>query len=57
MERDTRLTILETQYIKSQDMRPEEKMDTKSYKDNKLRIEWDIAWKVFESVNKQNDTT
>ena len=57
MERDTRLAILETQYIKSQDMRPEEKMDTKSYKDNKLRIEWDIAWKVFESVNKHNDNT
>ena len=38
-------------------MRPEEKMDTKSYKDNKLRIEWDVAWKVFEAVNKHNDTS
>lgn len=38
-------------------MRPEEKMDTKSYKDNKLRIEWDVAWKVFEAVNKNNDSS
>ena len=48
MERDNRLAVLEEQYQRSLSLRPEERMSEAKYKEQRTRIEWDVAWRVFD---------
>lgn len=57
MERDTRLAHLEDEYQRSLKLRPEDRISEAQYKEQKIRIEWDVAWRVFDKVNENNDTT
>ena len=56
MERDERLSRLEEQYQRSLSLRPEERITESQYKEQKTRIEWDVAWRVFDKVNQYNNT-
>ena len=56
MERDNRLTLAQQQYQDSQKGRPEEKISYSRYQEMKIRIEWDVAWRIFDHVNENNDT-
>lgn len=56
MERDSRLTQAEQLFMQSQRLRPEERISQKQYQEMKIRIEWDIAWRIFDHVNENNDT-
>ena len=31
-------------------------MTEAQYKEQKIRVEWDVAWRVFDRVNENNDT-
>lgn len=57
MERDHRLALAEEEYVKSKVLRPEERISEKRYQEMKIRIEWDVAWKIFDHVNENNDTS
>ena len=57
MERDHRIAIAEEQYLQSKVLRPEERISEKRYQETKIRIEWDVAWKIFDHVNENNDTS
>ena len=56
MERDNRLTQAEQLFQQSQRLRPEERISQKQYQEMKIRIEWDVAWRIFDHVNENNDT-
>lgn len=56
MERDNRLAQAEQLFMQSQRLRPEERISQKQYQEMKIRIEWDVAWRVFDHVNENNDT-
>ena len=56
MERDNRLTLAQQQYQDSQKGRSEEKISYSRYQEMKIRIEWDVAWRIFDHVNENNDT-
>ena len=56
MERDHRLSLAEEQFIKSKVLRPEERISERRFQEMKIRIEWDVAWKIFDHVNEGNDT-
>lgn len=43
-------------YMQSQKLRPEERLSQKQYQEMKIRIEWDVAWRIFDHVNENNDT-
>ena len=58
MERDTRSSNLLQRYQDSLKgrCRPEDKINEMQYQEMKLRIEWDIAWRIFDHVNENNNT-
>ena len=58
MERDTRLANLLQRYQDSQKgrCRPEDKINEMHYQEMRIRIEWDIAWRIFDHVNENNNT-
>lgn len=56
MERDGRLAQAEQLFMESQKRRPEERISQKQYQEMKIRIEWDVAWRIFDHVNENNDT-
>ena len=37
-------------------VRPEDKITERYHYEMKIAIEWDIAWRIFDTVNKNNDT-
>ena len=58
MERDNRLAEAEEQMFPNGDrLRPEEKVKLAEFQEMKLRIEWDVAWRIFDHVNENNDTS
>mmetsp|Transcript_18022 Transcript_18022/g.30705 ORF Transcript_18022/g.30705 Transcript_18022/m.30705 type:complete len:145 (+) Transcript_18022:389-823(+) len=56
MERDNRLAQAEQVYLDSQNKRPEEQISKSQYLEMKIRIEWDVAWRIFDHVNESNKT-
>lgn len=57
MERDTRYAKAEKEFMKHRNLRPEEKIRMAEFQEQKMRIEWDVAWRIFDHVNENNDTT
>lgn len=58
MERDTRLAQAEKQLLKKKKVSAiEDIMQLTEFQDMKMRIEWDVAWRIFDHVNEGNDTT
>jgi hypothetical protein len=57
MERDNRLAQAEQLFMQSQSLRPEERISQQQYQEMKIRIEWDVAWRIFDHVNENNDTS
>ena len=56
MERDNRLAQAEQIYTDSQNLRKEDRISKRKYQEMKVRIEWDVAWRIFDHVNEDNDT-
>jgi len=57
MERDNRLAAAEKQFMYGRNLRPEEKLKHAEFQEMKMRIEWDVAWRIFDHVNEDNDTS
>lgn len=58
MERDTRLAQAEKQLLKSKNINfIDDIMQLTEFQEMKMRIEWDVAWRIFDHVNEGNDTT
>ena len=57
MERDNRLAKAEEEFRHGRPLRPEETIQHAEFMEMKLRIEWDVAWRIFDHVNENNDTT
>ena len=57
MERDNRISQAEQNYRESKFLRPEEEISKEKFEEMKIRIEWDVAWKLFDHVNETNDTS
>ena len=56
MERDNRLAQAEQIYTDSQNLRKEDRISKRKNQEMKVRIEWDVAWRIFDHVNEDNDT-
>lgn len=53
MQRDTRLSNLNQKYWDSNNgiCAPADRITKEQYKEQRVRIEWDIAWSIFDHVN------
>ena len=57
MERDNRLAEAEKEFMKEYNLKPQDKIQMAQFQDMKLRIEWDVAWRIFDHVNESNDVS
>lgn len=56
-ERDQRITAAEQLYADKKDSwNLEERISEEYFREMKVSIEWDIAWRIFDHVNEDNDT-
>ena len=57
MQRDTRLSNLNQKYWDSNNgiCAPADIITKEQYQEKRVRIEWDIAWSIFDHVNQGND--
>ena len=57
MQRDHRLSQAQRNYQDSQKLPYWKRISMDDYEQEKITIEWDVAWQIFDEVNEHNDIT